>query len=318
MKTPNTQHPTFYTMLYIKNNNPANNMAENGNVNYLGYINCCSILSKSLERFGHQLIVITNEPDIILSNCSSLNVERAFFGLDIPEGIRFFGAHHKIDVFKHLSLYGSEYSILLDSDVVCINRMPENIRNIIAQKIPMYLGTSDRAYTTNGTKKVVEDKAKLMGKLSFGIWAGGEFLGGDKQFFHNIYSYCIKYWDRYVYYHGELFHNGDEMLTSCAIEDYFITNNKIFDVGTVNCIYRSHSIPTVYIERPFDVILDNFLLHLPADKEYLAKYTYSYNFINEYKKYVKIKNRKKIKIIVFIKRCVKKILKIFVLLKNGT
>jgi hypothetical protein len=305
-------------MLYIKEKNLSLNIAENGNVNYLGYINCCAVLSKSLERYGHKLIVVTNEPDMIQSYCSSLIVEKASFNLTIPEGISFFSAHHKFDVFRHLSIYGNDYSILLDSDVVCINKMPENIQNIIAQKIPMYLGTSDRTYTTNGTKKVVDDKTKLMGKPSIGIWTGGEFLGGDREFFHTMYNYCMKYWDKYVVCHKELFHNGDEMLTSCAIEDYFLSDNKIFDVGTVNCIYRSWSVPTIYIERPFDVILDHFLLHLPADKEYLAKYDYSINFINEYKKYIKTKKIKEAKVIVFIKRCIKKILKILGITKIGT
>jgi hypothetical protein len=298
---------TFYTILYIRNKDTKSNMAENGSVTIFGYINCCKILSDSLKKFGWNLIVLSNEPDIITEQEPCLTVCNVNFELDIPENIKFFSAHHKIDVFRHLSLYGDTYSILLDSDVVCINSMPENMGLIIKNGMPMYYDITDQCYPAYGRRKIMDDKTAVMGFESIGNWAGGEFIGGSNQFFAGIYQCCISYWNTYIAKTGLLHHQGDEMLTSCSIEKYFLEGNRIFNVGSIGGIGRYWSIKTLHIGKPFEALLDNFLLHLPADKDFLAKYKYNdgNNFLKDYQRYKENKNKKKI--IELIKRCIKKI-----------
>jgi len=297
---------TFYTMLYIKNKNFHENAAENGFVTIPGYINCCKVLHDSLEKTGFKLTILTNEPAVITERADNLNVEEVNFKQNIPENIRFFSAHHKIEVFKYLSLSGDDYSILLDSDVVCINNIPENMEKIIQEKIPVYYDITDQVYPAYGRIKVMDDKSLVMGIKSLGNWAGGEFIGGDKKFFAEIYKKCMEYWESYICHIAKLHHQGDEMLTSCAIEKYILEGNIIFNAGSIGCIGRYWSVKTLHIGKPFEAYLDNCLLHLPADKEYLAKYNGNNVFIEEYKTY--LKNRKKVNIIRIMKKYIKKIL----------
>jgi hypothetical protein len=229
------------------------------------------------------------------------------FELNIPQNIKFFSAHHKIDVFKYLSLYGDSYSILLDNDVVCINDMPENMNKIIKENIPMYYDTTDQCYPAYGRVKIINDKTLISGFESLGNWAGGEFIGGDREFFSKIYEYCIIYWDKYIANFTNLHHQGDEMLVSCAVERYFLSGNTLFNAGNIGGIGRYWSVKTLHIGKPFEALLDNFLLHLPADKEYLAKYNERGNFITNYKKYLKIKNRRQ-PVIEKLKRYAKRII----------
>jgi hypothetical protein len=300
-------------MLYVKNKNFEENMAENGHLTIQGYMNCCKLLYHSLKKHSQKLIVLTNEPDFIIRHEPGLNVDKVDFEMDIPEGIRFFSAHHKIDVFKHLSLYGDDYSILLDSDVVCVNNIPENMNKIIQEKIPMYYDITDQCYPAYGRKKMIEDKTLVMGYESLGNWCGGEFLGGDKFFFTQIYKKCIGYWEKYIVNINHFHHQGDEMLTSCAIEKYFLEGRPIFNAGSIGGVGRYWSVKTMHIGKPFEAYYDNFLLHLPADKEYLAKYDESDGFIEKYKGYLKKKG--KANIVGKIKNRIKKII---CKQKNGT
>jgi hypothetical protein len=296
-------------MLYIKERNVSLNMAENGFLTVSGYIRCCKMLHESLKKIGQKLIVLTNEPDIIIGQEPNLDVQKVMFKLNVPHNIKFFSAHHKIDILKYLSRYGDAYSILLDNDMVCINDISENMRNIINKNIPMYYDITDQCYPAYGRAQIINDKTLLMGSESIGNWAGGEFIGGSRLFFEKIYGYCIKYWDNYTSNFTKFHHQGDEMLVSCAIEQYLLNGQSIIDIGTMGCVGRYWSVKTLHIGKPFEALLDNFLLHLPSDKEYLATYKENSDFIDNYKKYLKEKNSRAIDFYKRIKRYIKKIIK---------
>jgi hypothetical protein len=293
---------SFYTMLYIKEKNISLNMAENAFLTIIGYIHCCKTLDESLKRVGQKLTVLTNEPDVIINEEPGLNVQKIEFELIIPDNIKFFSAHHKIDVFKYLSLYGDAYSILLDNDMVCINNVPENIYEIVNKNVPMYYDVTDQCYPAYGRSLIMNEKTLLMGINSIGSWAGGEFIGGDKIFFDRIYGYCKKYWNIYISNFTKLHHQGDEMLVSCAIEEYFLKGNPIINIGTMGCVGRYWSVKTLHIGKPFEALLDNLFLHLPADKEYLAEYKEGSDFITDYKKYLRNIKRKESIIKGYIKK----------------
>jgi len=284
------------------------NVAENGFLTIRGYINCCKVLYDSLKKIGFTLIVLTNEPALILEHEPNLNVEKIDFKINVPETIKFFSAHHKLDVFRFLSLFASGYSILLDSDIVCINTIPENMELIIKNKIPVYYDITDQVYPAYGRTTIIDDKSSVMNIKSLGNWAGGEFIGGDKKFFGELYNNCMAYWDSYIANISKLHHQGDEFLTSCAIEKYILEGNIIFNAGSIGCIGRYWSVKTLHIGKDFAAYLDNFLLHLPADKKFLAGYNGKNNFLEDYQLYLHNKSKKKKKSIVkFLKKCVKKI-----------
>ncbi|MFT5876504.1 MAG: hypothetical protein ACI8SA_000347 [Dokdonia sp.] len=281
-------YPTFYTLLYI-NSDDNSTLSENSNSKLIDYIRCCKALNTSLEKQGHNLVVLTNNISSFKEHEKELKVRVIEFDLDVPKGIKFYSAHFKLDVFKYFSTLKSEYSILIDCDVVCINEMPSSMERVISLNIPMYYDITKERYPAYGRDKLIKDKKTLMHQESIGSWSGGEFIGGNDVFFDEIYLLCKKYWLGYKEKHQTLQHQGDEMLTSCAIEEFQIKGNFIFEVGSVGGISRFWSSNTMHVQNEFSSIIDNFLLHLPADKNIIANHTRfdAIGFISDYKRYLR-------------------------------
>jgi hypothetical protein len=304
--------PSFYTLLYIKDSDHDTVVSENGDANIKRYINCCNTLSHSFSKRGYSLTVLTNRPDEIVKYNYAIKVEKIEFNLSVPDDIRFYSAHFKIDAFKYLSTRVDEYSILLDNDIICINDIPENFENIIFDGIPVYYDITDQVYPAYGRTRIIRDKSLIMGLESIGNWAGGEFIGGNQFFWDELYTLCMIFWENYQKHYRSLHHQGDEMLVSCAIEQFIRTKNCMVNIGTIGGISRFWSVKTLHIGKPVEALFDNFLLHLPADKIFLSNYRYADTdkFINDYKKYLKNKSEKLTKrMILKIKKMIKRMLR---------
>ena len=80
-----------------------------------------SFIDDSLRRIGYEELEVVEIP----------------FSLNVPKGIPFYSAHYKVDVFRYLAtLPEDEYSILLDSDVVCMREFPAEYYELIKQGVP--------------------------------------------------------------------------------------------------------------------------------------------------------------------------------------
>ncbi|GHV74506.1 hypothetical protein AGMMS49940_18080 [Spirochaetia bacterium] len=278
----------FYTMLYIKDKDVKSTVSENGLANILNYIKCCKTLDDSLKKYGFRITILTNEPEIISFYENQIEIEKIEFKLKVPDDIKFYAAHYKIDVYNYFSKLDT-YSILLDNDIICINDMPENVVTSVAENIPMYYDITDQVYPAYSRKRIIDDKSLIMEKYSLGIWAGGEFIGGDNKFFSEIYKICMNYWNNYLMNYKSIHHQSDETVTSCAIEEYLTSGKFIFNVGTVGGIARYWSVKTLHKARPLNTLYDNFLLHIPADKEYLCNPGHNIdNYMKSYQKYLRI------------------------------
>ncbi|MGK0285921.1 MAG: hypothetical protein ACI9GM_000963, partial [Salibacteraceae bacterium] len=95
-------YPTFYTLLYI-NSDDNSTLSENSNSKLIDYIRCCKALNTSLEKQGHNLVVLTNNISSFKEHEKELKVRVIEFDLDVPKGIKFYSAHFKLDVFKYFS-----------------------------------------------------------------------------------------------------------------------------------------------------------------------------------------------------------------------
>jgi len=289
------QSPTFYTLLHLKSENENVILAENTNSKVHEYVKCCETLSASLKDKGYELIVLTNKRDVLEKHSKTIQVLEIPFKLDVPADIKFYSAHYKLDVFEFLSNQKGN-SVLIDSDVISINEMPENMSFLFSKNIPMCYDITNQRYPAYGREKLIADKSIVMGEKSIGNWFGGEFIAGNDLFFKDIYSLCMKYWDNYKKNYHQLHHQGDEIITSCAIETYQRQHKFIFDVGAVGGITRYWSGNVRHVQKDIEAFKDNFLLHLPADKKFLAKQDKSklYNFFDKYKKYLRRRKLRKI------------------------
>ena len=268
----------FYTLLYIDTERKSvsvNGIKGNFEKQIETYIRCCEVLANSLAFFtSRELIVLTNQKDYIERYSRSFSAVEIPFSLKIPRDIEFYSAHYKIDVidyFKSREDQG-EYAILIDSDVLCLNTIPQNLLNCIENSIPVYYNVTSQRYPAYGRDRLIQDKEILMpGESSLGIWAGGEFIGGDREFYGQLADEIKQrqqvYFEKYKLFH----HQGDEVLVSVAIESLLRKGVYICDVGSFGGISRYWSQPTRHVQNRWKAFLSNFLIHLPADKVYISQ-----------------------------------------------
>ncbi len=258
---------------YINKTKGHNGISGNFDKQMKKYLKCCETLSNSLKKFSNQeLIIITNDKKYINKICPNLNCIEINFSFETPSDIKFYSAHKKIDVFKYFSEIKSDnYLILLDSDVVCINYLPQSLDYISKNKIPIYYDLTKQVLPAYGIQKIIKDKEKIMNNNSAGVWCGGELIGGDSVFYNKLSKKINLLKDNYLNNYKNLHHQGDEMIVSSAIELLMQENQVIYDAGNLKLISRYWSTNTKHIQEKIESLKDNFLLHLPNDKEYLAK-----------------------------------------------
>ncbi len=286
----------YYTMLFV---DPAGRAAaHNGSEEDFRkqievYAGCCETLGKSLAFHDPQCVfsVITNDAGLLRSLGFPFAVEEIRFSMDVPRDIRFFSAHHKFEVFRWLGETASEYSILLDSDVACVNPMPQSLAFCARENIPTYYDITAGIFPVYGASRVIADKSAISGRDSDGMWAGGEFIGGDRAFFRDLSTGISALTKRYFELYPSLHHQGDEMLTSIALEQMMASGRRISEVGRFEVIGRYWSVPTAHVQNGFDAFRGLFLLHLPADKAFLAAEPPIETMIDSYVRYMAAKNR---------------------------
>jgi hypothetical protein len=233
-------------------------------------------LWRSLARAGVAFTLICSDPDRIRAlatrlRASGLDVAAIPFALDVPSGIPFYSAHHKLDVFRHLaSLPESSYVGLVDLDVIALGALPPSLARVIDRGTPLAYDITEQVVPALGREALAGDLATLTGMPSAGRWLGGEFLAGRPPFFRAlsaeidwIYRTLVREW-------RGLRRQGMETPTTAAVEQLRNRGVEVVDAGELGIIRRYWSIPPRHPQPSFDEISLPFLLHLPADKKLLA------------------------------------------------
>lgn len=301
----------FYTLLYIDTENQSlsvNGISGTFDQQMKTFIKCCETLNESLLFFtNYQLTVLTNNKAYIECISTNLTCIEIAFDFKVPKDTGFTAAHRKIDAYKYLAQSGdSDYSFLIDSDVLCLSKMPLNLINCISNNIPVYYDITEQVYPAYSREKIIKDKEVLMSnQSSTGIWAGGEFIGGDNKFFKLLHDEIEILQENYFNNYKDLHHQGDEALVSPAIEK-IMHNQYICNVGSFGGIGRFWSVPTLHVQSHWKSYTNNFLLHLPADKDFIAGISsVDEHLINLYESYLKTK---RVSIMKYSKKIIKKLL----------
>jgi hypothetical protein len=98
-------------------------------------------------------------------------------------------------------------------------------------------------------------------------WYGGECMLGHADSFAHLATTVFEMWPRYLELVGDLHHVSDEVLISCALAQ---TDLKVVDVGQLGLIGRWWTARTNFPQASFTSMSRRSILHLPADKSYLA------------------------------------------------
>jgi hypothetical protein len=243
------------------------------------YLKCAVNLSRSLQKRGISFTLLTNNEKEIhdtlaqMGYSNSLNVTSIDFQLSVPDGLYYYSTHFKLDVFRYFAaLDSSSYLGLIDLDAIAVGDLPVCLKNLIEAKIPICYDISDQLIPAFGHDVILHDMQRLSPDICAGRWYGGEFILGTPSFFARLSEESQVIYDRYIKITDELFHKGDEMITSVALERIQRQGIYIADGGTLGIVGRFFSVPTVkHPQKSFKYFENCFLLHLPVDKELLAQ-----------------------------------------------
>jgi hypothetical protein len=268
----------FFTLIHIckeeqsiHNNSFTKSFDEQINL----YLACAKQLHRSLVPVGIELIILTNnEPFLQRLNKDQypIKIHQLNFVSKYPSGIKFYSAHYKLEVFDYLSSINEDYIALVDSDMLCVNEMPETFKAIIKKKQPLYYDITSQVVPAYGAENIIRDKELISGTPSNGMWAGGEFIAGTPSFFGALSKKIKKVEAAYFQHINTFHHQGDEMLTSVAIEAMKATGDyEITDAGTLYIVGRFWSYKPLHVQKPIAAYATHFLLHLPSDKKFIAR-----------------------------------------------
>ena len=231
-------------------------------------------LSRSLRAQGVDFTLLTNDRARVLSGLvgvpHDLVVEEIPFAVEIPSGITFYSAHFKFDVYSHLALLPHGYVGYCDLDVLCLREVPPALAQLIGSGTPLCYDITDQVAPAYGADRVSADLALLSGGRSTGRWTGGEFIAGPPSFFARLLRAADEVWPVYREVYPSLHHVSDEAVVSPAIEIMRSEGVDIADAGALDIVGRFWNLPVLHPQPPLSEFENDFLLHLPADKRYLA------------------------------------------------
>ena len=237
------------------------------------YALCAAACARSLAAHGLRFRLITNEVATLAGRYAALRipapelVEHRFV-LDVPP-IPFRAAHRKLELFRAFSegRFGPA-AALVDIDAVLLRPWPFALQPGVLQTYDI---TADVA-PADTTRMVHDLRATLGREPAAPRWWGGEFIAGDAQAFAPLAAAVERLWPRYLETVHVLRHVGDETVTSAALAELVEAGFAPQDVGGVG-VKRWWSSRTNLRPRASLAEAESAaLLHLPADKPFLARF----------------------------------------------
>lgn len=190
------------------------------------------------------------------------------FALDVPR-ISFRAAHRKLELFRAFAEGGfGAWPALIDIDTLLLRPWPIPPA---PGELLVYDISDDLA--PDGDPRFVADIAAVLGRpVENPRWWGGEFIAGDPPAFARLADAVDALWPSYLAVVDQLDHVGDEAVTSAALTLLREAGAPLRDIGGAG-VRRWWSARTIV--RPRATLREASkaaLLHLPADKPFLARY----------------------------------------------
>ena len=264
-------HPgvNVYGLLYFDPQNDRHVNMSSGQKTIDVYLLCAADCTRLLRDLGVSFTLITNNKALLSerlpSLCiSDLEIREYRFTLPVPAGVPFYSAHFKLELCGAFASgdYG-EHIALIDLDTLPLQSLP-------ASEYFAAYDISDQIFPRFGRDVVVRDLEALAGRpLPDGRWYGGEFIMGSADQFRALAEFINQCWPRYIENIGGVHHLGDEMVLSAALNLYS-EKQRVIDYGASGQIARWWSSRTFNKQATFKNVMNAALLHLPADKPFLA------------------------------------------------
>jgi len=240
----------------------------------LVYVQNAVTLARSLAAHGQAFTLITNDGARVgalveqAGEAGLFAVEEVAFTLDVPRGIPFYSAHFKLELLR---LFGEgrsgAFPALLDLDVVALRPLEFGpAKGLWAYDI------AHEMLAGPGHDEAIASLEQVAGvPLRSRTWFGGEFLAGPAADFAILWQAIAQMWPAYKDAVEALYHSGDEMVVSAALNRLIDDGYPINDAGAAGLVARWWSVRTrTRLGRLADA-QRCAILHLPADKHLLAR-----------------------------------------------
>ncbi|WP_165104415.1 MULTISPECIES: hypothetical protein [unclassified Caballeronia] len=214
----------------------------------LSYARQALCLNKTLLHAGMpRLNVFTNAPEAV-SACFSLVpeerrplVHELIASVNVPRSTEFYAAHFKLDLLEQVAglLAPNMLLLLLDSDIVAIRRLDDELLQLCADAGVGAFDISDQVFPAYGSANVIKDLEIVAGRhLLNPRWYGGEFLLSTSAFLRVLVPRARAHCERYVEEIERLQHHGDESFVSAALNTLADEGQQIVELGAYQAIGR--------------------------------------------------------------------------------
>ena len=265
----------FFGLLHFKKNENSklNFKSKSDKEKILVYLKNAIVLSEQLNSFGYKFELITNDKKYINSLLKKLNfslyLRQINFKTFVPPNTHFYSCHYRVDVFKYLSSIKNSYSILIDLDVLILNK-PLNLLKNSNQEIAFVNEITDNVLPAYGKKNILEILKILNPKIKKVSWYGGDFFCGNSTFYKQMHERTKFYQKKFVENISNLSSQTDELFMSLAIEDIKKKYN-VLDCAQNKIFTRYWNTNVKHVQKKLPYYLKFNILHIPADKLFLSK-----------------------------------------------
>jgi hypothetical protein len=198
----------------------------------------------------------------------ALRLRPVAFTLDVPRGINFQSAHYKLEL---LQAFGTgdfgEYCAMVDIDAVLLRPLTLPDPGAI-----YFYDISLQHFGTSVPTKAQRDLDVVSGStLARPRWYGGEFKAGPAHLFKALGDEIAEMWPRYQQVARQMYHTGEEMVLSAAVNRMVQKRLPVLDAGAEWMVARWWSLSTRNRIGTWRDASQCALFHLPACKEFLAR-----------------------------------------------
>ncbi|CAN7626161.1 hypothetical protein LJR034_004834 [Caballeronia sp. LjRoot34] len=214
----------------------------------LSYARQALCLNKTLLHAGMpRLNVFTNAPDAVNACFSLVPEERRplvhelITSVNVPRNTEFYAAHFKLDLLEQVAglLAPDMLLLLLDSDIVAIRPLGDELLQLCADAGVGAFDISDQVFPAYGSANVIKDLEIVAGRhLLNPRWYGGEFLLSTSAFLRELVPRARAHCERYVGEIERLQHHGDESFVSAALNTLADEGQQIVELGAYQAIGR--------------------------------------------------------------------------------
>lgn len=238
------------------------------------YLRCAITCARSVAAQGSRFRLVTND-------APQLRRRAAAMGLAAPELVEhdfvmtprrelaFYSAHFKLELLEEFARgrFGDEAG-LIDIDTVLLK--PLDLGPLPASGLFAY-DISAAVVPHYGPAVVAADLAAVTGApVAAPRWWGGEFFLGSPAGFARLVARTRECWPRYIAVADRLHHVGDEMVTASALLGMARDGYELGEAGRAGGVVRWWGTWMDTRQPALADVLDRSLLHLPADKPFLA------------------------------------------------